>query len=55
MTLLAVNGWDVSNYIMGALAMIGPWFILWWWISTVRHRFRELNEAHRARQQQDEG
>jgi len=53
MTLLAVNGWDLSNYIMAGMAVIGPWFILWWWLTTVRRRFADLNQAYRERQEQE--
>lgn len=51
MMVAATSGWDIANYIFGAIAMIGPFTILWWFLSAARRRFRDLNESARQQDQ----
>jgi len=45
MMVVAINGWDLSCYIMGAVAIVGPCTIAWWFFKASRKQFRDLNEA----------
>ncbi|HQF51781.1 MAG TPA: hypothetical protein PLJ89_06435 [Thermoleophilia bacterium] len=49
MMVVAVNGWDLSCYIMGAVAIVGPCTIAFWFFEASRQRFRDLSEAHKER------
>ena len=46
---VAINGWDLSCYIMGAVAIVGPCTIAFWFFEASRQRFRDLSEAHKER------
>jgi len=45
----ATSGWDIANYIFGAIAMIGPFTILWWFLRAAGRRFKDLDEQARQR------
>jgi len=42
--IVAMNGWDLSNYIMSSIAIIGPCVIVWWFLKTATQRVKDLNE-----------
>lgn len=52
MTLVAINGWDLSCYIMGAVAIIGPCTIAWWFLKASRERFRDVQERSKQAEEQ---
>jgi hypothetical protein len=42
--IVAINGWDLSNYIMSSIAIIGPCLIAWWFIKTATRRVKDFHE-----------
>jgi hypothetical protein len=42
--IVAINGWDLSNYIMSSIAIIGPCLIAWWFIKTATRRVKDFSE-----------
>ncbi len=37
-------GWDIANYIFGAICIIGPIGLIVWYIKGAREQLRELNK-----------
>ena len=38
-----MTGWDISCYIFGAIAIVGPLFIIVWYFQEAHKRVKELN------------
>jgi threonine/homoserine/homoserine lactone efflux protein len=39
-----MNVWDFFNYFFGIVAVIGPAFLVYAYVKTIRHRITELNK-----------
>jgi hypothetical protein len=40
------TAWDTLCYIAGAVSIVGPLLIIWFYVRTVRRRLKKFNEEH---------
>ena len=40
------TAWDTLCYIAGAVSIVGPIAIIWFYVRTVRQRLKKFNEEH---------
>jgi len=43
-----MNGWDICCYIFGAIAIVGPFCIVFWYVRAAKQRFKDMEQKKQA-------